>query len=488
MGGSVFLSHASEDKQRIVSLGLIQALQSKGLTVIVDRRESFVGLSAASMEALEDIRLDEMWQLELPKLLLQKADVVLACWSKNYASRFTPNQKDPSVGQYVRVETENARAGEYLVHVILDPVESFPPPYTTLKDRQRLELFTLEGDDVAKEKGYDRLVQLIKNVIEWRRMGSFYEARAWAAIRLLDRSEQEEPLLPHVVQEAAPSLYVLFGPQVEVPEQLYNRFCQFTMPANGEHKGGRPWINIVKDYMSGTLSLKPWEKPPVVHWPQVTNDANASTSSYETALRRIADQLYLAVPRISGSVTDNPLRLVLQSIRTAGEWAGTSYFAYSFISAERWRNEHVTISALIEKLGTELADASVDNFRFLIVIERAKRNGGLLQRLLGTGPGIELGKKEGGPSPTGFEGRPIWYRLPDLTSVQETDFNSWALLLSAAWGLEVEAARQSLVGRFTGKLMTFAKASEELIKVVLPQLWRAGTVASQVNLKIRTTV
>lgn len=235
MGGSVFLSHASEDKRRIVSLGLIQALQRRGLTVTVDRPESFIGLSAESMAALDAIGLDEMWRRELPRLL-EKVDVVLACWSKNYASRFTPNPKDPSAGQYVRDETEDARAGEYLVHVILDPVESFPSPYTTLKDRQRLELFTLEGDKVARENGYDRLIQLIKNIIEWSRMrvlGSLYDAHAWAAIHLLDRGQQEEPLLPHVVQEAPPGLYILFGPQVEGPEQLYDRFCLFTMPANG---------------------------------------------------------------------------------------------------------------------------------------------------------------------------------------------------------------------------------------------------------------
>ena len=229
----------------------------------VDRPESFGGLPAESMVALDAIGLDEMWRRDLPRLL-EKADVVLACWSNNYARRFTPEQADPSSGQYVRDETEDARAGEYLVHVIIEPVESFPPPYTTFKDRQRLALFTLEGDETAKQNGYDRLVGLIVNIIEWRRMrelGSFFEAHAWAAIRLLDRGQQEEPLLPHVVEEAAPCLYLVFGPQVEVPEQLYDQFCHFTMPANREHKGDLPWMDIVRGYLAGTLPLKPWQKP-----------------------------------------------------------------------------------------------------------------------------------------------------------------------------------------------------------------------------------
>ena len=151
MGGSVFLSHASEDKLRIVSLGLIQALQRRGLTVVVDRPESFKGLSAESMAGLTAIGLDEMWRRDLSRLL-EKTNVVLACWSKNYASKFAPDQKDPTVGQYVRDETEDARAGEYLIHVILDEVESFPPPYTTMKDKQRLELFTIEERRYCKRK------------------------------------------------------------------------------------------------------------------------------------------------------------------------------------------------------------------------------------------------------------------------------------------------------------------------------------------------
>jgi hypothetical protein len=231
-------------------------------------------------------------------------------------------------------------------------------------------------------------------------------------------------------------------------------------------------MDIVKGYMSGALSLKPWEKPPVVHWPQVTIDPGAGASSYDTALRRIADQLYLAVPRISNNRTDNPLRSVLQSIRNSGEQIGISYFAYSFISAERWASERATICALIEKLGSELAGASVDNFRFLIVIERAEIKRGFLQRLLGRiSSDVELGKKEGGPSPAEFEGRPVWYRLPDLTPVHKLDFDAWASVLSAAWGIEVERARQSLFESFTGRFTSFARASEELVKSVLPKLW-----------------
>ena len=304
-------------------------------------------------------------------------------------------------------------------------------------------------------------------------MGSLYEAYAWTAIRLLDRERQEEPLLPHVVQEAAPSLYIVFSPQVEVPERLYDRFCHFTMPAKGEHLGDRPWMDIIKDYMSGGLSLKPWQKPPVVHWPQVTLDPGSRTSNYENALRRIADQLYLAVPRISSNETNNPLRSVLKSIKKSGELIGISYFAYSFISAERWASERRRIWPLIEKLGIELAEASVDNFRFLIVIEQAQVKRGFFQRLLGWWPtsDVGFGKKEGGPSPLGFEGQPIWYRLPDLTSVQKTDLDAWALLLSMAWGIEVEQARQSFLDIFTDKITPFAQASEELVKFVLPKLW-----------------
>jgi hypothetical protein len=399
---------------------------------------------------------------------VEKADVVLACWSKNYASRFTPDPKDPSAGQYVRDETDDARDGGYLVHVILDPVESFPPAYATLKDRQRLELFTLEGDGVAEKSGYARLGKLITDKIERRRAESSYESRVWAAIRLLDRSEQEEPLLPHVVEEAAPGLYILFGPRVEKPDQLYDRFRYFTMPANGEYKKGGSWTNIVRGYMSGRLPLKPWQTIPVFPWPEVTIDPGSGTSIYEKALSRIADKLYRAGPSLSGSRTDNRFRCVLQSIKQHGERIGQSFFAYSLIPAERWAKERVEICALIEKLGGELATAPVDNFRFLIVIERTETKQGLLQRLLRRY--IELGKKEGGPSPAGFGARPAWYRLPDLTPVQKTDFDAWALDLSAAWGVEVERARQSLLDRFTGEFMSFAQASLELEKLLL-KLW-----------------
>lgn len=169
---------------------------------------------------------------------------------------------------------------------------------------------------------------------------------------------------------------------------------------------------------------------------------------------------------------ENPLRFVLKSIRNSGERIGTSYFAYSFISAERWEIERTTICALVEKLGSELAQASVDNFRFLVVVERAEQKGGLLQRLFGrTNSNIELGNKEGGPSSTDFEGRPIWYRLPDLNPVQKIDLDAWALLVSAAWGVEVEGARQSLVDGFAAKFTSFSHASEVLFKFVLPKLW-----------------
>jgi hypothetical protein len=424
------------------------------------------------MAALHAIGLDEMWRRGLPRLL-EKVDVVLACWSKNYASRFTPDQTDPSAGQYVRDETEDARDGEYLVHVILDPVESFPPPYATLEDRQRLKLYTLEGDKVATENVYDHLVQLIKK--NMRVLGSNYNAHAWNAIRLLDRGQQEEPLRPHVVQKACPGLYILFGPQVEVPEQLYDRFCLFTMPANGEHRGDRAWMDIVKDYISGELSLKPWERPPVP-WPRVTIDPGAGASGYDNALLQIANDLYKLVPRISDNRADDPLHCVLQSIRNSGEQSGISYFAYSFISADHWASERATICALIEKLGSELAGASVDNFRFLVVIERAEIKRGFLRRLLGrTSSDVELGKKEGGPSPAEFEGRPIWYRLPDLTPVQKPDFDAWALLLSAAWGIEIGQVRQSLES-FTGKFTSFAHASEELVTSVLRELWRQASL------------
>jgi hypothetical protein len=378
------------------------------------------------------------------------------------------------VGQYIRDETEDARADEYLAHVVLDPIESFPPPYVTLKDTQYLQLFKTEHDGVAMESGYDDLFKRIADIIEWRRtkeLGSFYDAHAWAAIRLLDRGPQEEPLRPHVVQEPAAGLYFVFGPQIEVPEQLYDRFCYFTMPANGEHKEDRPWIEIITNYVSGTLPLKPWQKPPVIHWPQVTVGAGAQ-SSYEKAVARIANQLYLAVPRIKINTDQSPLRRVLESIKYSGDQIGISYFAYSFISAERWADERETICALIERLGTELAEASVDNFRFLVVIERGEPKRGFLRRFFGRiGQDKELGSKEGGPSPTDFDGRPIWYRLPDLTSVQKIDFDDWAAILSTAWGVEVERARQSLVESFTDNFTSFAQASEVLVKFVLPRLW-----------------
>jgi len=466
MGGSVFLSHASEDKLRIVSLGLIQALQRKGLTVIVDRRESFVGLSQESMRALGSIGLGEMWRRDLPRLL-EKADVVIACWSKNYVSRFTPDQSKPSDGQYIRDETEDARAGEYLVHVILDPVGSFPSPYVTLQDTQYLQLFKIEGDDVAKESGYDDLAKKIANIIDWRRakeLGSLYEARARAAIRLLDRREQEEPLLPKTVQAAMPRLFILYGPQVEVPEQLYNRFCHFTLPASCEHEGVRSWIDIVKDYLSGALPLKPWQKPPVVLWPQVTIDTTSGSPGYDAALRRIADQLYLAVPRIDDylNINEDPLRNVLNSIKKSGQRVGMSYFAYSFISAERWKDEHTTICAMIERLGIELTSNPVNNFLFLIVIERKQLKPGLLRRLLRwTEAEIELGKKEGGPSES-FNGQLAWYRLPDLKPVQKDDFYAWALPLADAWGLEIEAT-QSLLSDFSERSTPFSEAADKLI-------------------------
>jgi hypothetical protein len=479
VGGSVFLSHASDDKQRIVALGLIQALQDRGLTVIVDRPESFEGLPLENMRRLGAIKLGAMWHRDLSRLL-EKAGAVLACWSNSYAKRFIPDSTDSSMGQYVREETEEAYEGGYLAHVVLDEVNLFPVQYATLKvDRQLLELYKLGNNKDALENGYGRLVELILGKIKFRQakaLGDF-ERRAWSAIRFLNRAEQEKPLRAHFSPEPPSGLYIMFGPKLEDPDQFYQRLCQFTMPAQEEQrKNRRPWAEISKDYMRGSFAPERWHNA-VIPWPRAARGAGTHG---DAALAEIAYELEKLVPPIADTSAEPSLEGVLQAIREAGVRAGTSYFAYSFIPAERWAKERTSIGTCIQALGRSLVGASVANFRFLVVIETAGSKltwWWLLAEWCGLVP--SLGKTEGGKSSAVLEGRPLWFRLPDLPPLKDADFSAWAILLAEAWGLEAEAARLTLLEKFASDATSFAPASKVLLENVLPALWLRSQAKSQ---------
>jgi hypothetical protein len=248
MAESVFLSHAGNDKPRIVAHGLIQALQSRGLTVIVDRLEDFEGLPAENMADLKPIKLGSSWRRELSRLL-EDAGVVLSCWSNSYAKRFSPDPDEPSEGEHVRDEAEEAFEGRYLAHVVLDPVERFPSPFAALNnDRQLLKLYKYTNR-IARNNGFDRLLELLRDLIVRRKSEEFgpkFRAHASAALRFLNRVQQEEPLQPGSAHGPSPGLYLLFGSKTEDPDQLYERFCEFTMPARDEYTKGqrRGWPDI----------------------------------------------------------------------------------------------------------------------------------------------------------------------------------------------------------------------------------------------------
>jgi hypothetical protein len=466
MGGSVFLSHASDDKEKIVSLGLIQALQNSGLTVIVDRPESFGGLAAESMSALVSIKLDEWWRPGLSRLL-QRSDVVLACWSTNYAKRFTP-ELDPSKGQYLRDETAEARSRGYLVNVVVDQIKRYPAPYSTLEtDQQILKLFTLVNNRIALENGLRRLTEAISKRIRSRRateIGPLFESRAWSAIRFLNREEQEQPLMPGAGQRDASSLYILFGPKAEDPEQLYERFRQFTMPAHDEQrKQTRAWNDISRNYMKNLITLNAWRRP-VISWPQ-------DSRSIDYALAQIANQLTREVPPTTVSERDTPLAQALRAIQAAGALQGISYFAYSFIPIREWAARRGPICALIEALGRELANGPSDHLRFLLVVE-TESDLGLFRRLFKwINSSAGLGKSWGSSANVDVKGRPIWHRLPDLSPVKDTDLSAWAGMLAEVWGLDPETPRLLFRESFKGGTTSFAPASKELIENILPELW-----------------
>jgi hypothetical protein len=486
MKGSVFLSHASDDRDRIVALGLIQVLQSTGLTVFVDTPERFQRLPRESMKALVSIGLDEMWRRDLARLL-EKANVVLACWSNNYARKLSPENDDLQKGQYIRDEIQDARVTDYLAHVVIDRVDRFPAPYTSLNnDRQLLKLFEVEGNSDARENGIERLSELISKIIRRRRakeLGPRFESHVTTALRFINRFEQEEPLRPRIAQDdPVPGLYILFGPKAENPELLYERFCEFTMPAREYLKNNRQnWNGVLIGYMTSSLILEPWQKSIVVNWPHAQSDERSQTPSCDLALARIADQIALALPRVKRLRTDKPFQRVLRTIALADQFKRTSIFAYSFIDAKRWKDERVSICAVINALGKELADSSVDSFRFLVVIENAGRDRGWFPRwflrMLGRSS-EEFGKKEGGPSSVGLKGRPIWHRLPDLVPVKDTDFNVWAGLLAEAWGLDALVARQTLSDKFVREI-SLGPASKELRDNVLPDLWLRSKLAER---------
>jgi hypothetical protein len=481
MGGSVFLSHASDDKEKIVSLGLIQALQGAGLTVFVDSPERFPGLPRRNMKLLVSIGLGEMWRRDLGRLL-EKANVILACWSNNYVSRLAPIAEDLRKGEYLRDEIVDARAADYLAHVVVDRVDRFPVPYSTLKnDQQLLNLFELGSNSWARKNGIERLVQLISKIItrrQLRELGPQFESDVATALRFIDRSAQEEPLQPHISEDFASGLYILFGQKSEDPDQLYERFREFTMPARDEYLNSteKNWRDILIGYMSSSLVLEPWQKSIIVNWPRAEASPHA-----DLALARIADQLALALPRLEGQRSEKPLQRVLQTISYASKHKRRSIFAYSFIEAKRWANERASICAVINALGKELVQGSVDSFRFLVVIETPGiRRGGLrwwFQRILGRiSSSEEFGKENGGPSSIDLNGQPIWHRLPDLAPLKSSDFIVWAGLLADAWGLDALAARQSLRDRFVREI-SLGPASKDLRDNVLPDLWLRSKLA-----------
>ena len=481
MGGSVFLSHASADKEKIVALGLIQALQSKGLTVFVDSPEGFQGLPRESMKALVPIGLGEMWRRSLGRLL-EQANVVLACWSNNYASRVAPVGDNSDKGVYLRAEIEDARTADYLVHVVVDRVDRFPSPYSNLiKDRQLLNLFELKGNSISRENGIERLVELIIKIIKRRQISEFgttFESDIATALRFINRSKQEEPLQPRFVDDSSSGLYILFGKKVEDPDQLYERFREFTMPARDVYLKDteKNWNDILLGYMTNSIVLEPWRKGIVVNWPRTK-----SSLDVDLALARVADQLALALPRLERPRSEKPLQRLLQTISYASRHKRTAIFAYSFIEAERWVNERASICAVINALGKELLESSVESFRFLVVIESAGIGRGwlrwwfrrLLERIRTS---EDFGKKGGGPSTIDVSGQPIWHRLPDLAPLQDTDFSVWAGLLADAWGLNAFATRKSLRDRFAREI-SLGPASKDLRNNVLPDLWLRSRLA-----------
>ena len=476
MGGSVFLSHASDDKQEIVSLRLIQALQKGGLTVIVDTPESFAGLPAESMSALVGIELDQWWRPGLSRLL-EKSDVVLACWSKNYAKRFIPNL-NPSEGQYLRDETAEARSRGYLVNVVINPIKRYPDPYSTLEnDQQLLKLFGLKNNKIALDNGLRRLVEAIVRRIKLRRAtdtGPFFDSRAWSAIRFLNREEQEEPLLPSMHRHGASFLYVLFGSKAEDPEQLYERFRQFTMPAHEEQqKQPLAWNDISRSYMKNLITLTAWKRR-VINWPY-------DSQSIDHALAQVANQLAREVPPTRIIEFDTPLAQALRAIQAAGVLQGISCFAYSFIPNREWAARQGSICALIEALGRELANGPSDHLRFLLVVETESKQG-LLRRLLNwINPSAELGKSGGGSADVAIRGRAIWHRLPDLSPVKDTDLSAWAGVLAEVWGLDPETPRLLLRERFRSERTSFAPASKELFENILPDLWLRSKARTELD-------
>jgi hypothetical protein len=312
-------------------------------------------------------------------------------------------------------------------------------------------------------------------------LGPRFESHVTTALRFINRSEQEEPLRPHIAEDdPAPGLYVLFGPKAEDPELLYERFCEFTMPAREYLKNSRQnWNQVLIGYMTSSLVLEPWQKSIVVNWPRARSDQRSRTPSCDLALARIADQIALALPRVERPRTDKPFQRVFRTISVGDQRQRTSIFAYSFIEAKRWKHERVSICAVINALGKELADSSIESFRFLVVIEKAGRERGWFRRwfwrMLGRSS-EDFGKKEGGPSSVDLNGRPIWHRLPDLAPVKDTDFNVWAGLLAEAWGLDALVARQTLSEKFVGEI-SLGLASKELRDNVLPDLWLRSRLA-----------
>jgi hypothetical protein len=473
MAESVFLSHAGNDKPRIVAHGLIQALQSRGLTVIVDRPEDFEGLPAENMAQLKPIRLGSSWRRELSRLL-EDADVVLACWSNNYVKRFTPDPDEPSEGEHVRDEAEEAFEGRYLAHVVLDPIERFPPLFSALSnDRQLLKLYKY-STKTTRQNGYDRLVDLIRSLIRRRKaqeLGSEFRAYASAALRFLDRAQQEEPLQPGASHDVNSGLFLLFGPRTEDPDHLYERFCEFTMPARDiyvkERKRG--WDDIQVEYMNTSLILTPWKQHVVDwldRWPGIGSDPNTGLPSCDQALAEIADQLILAVPSVGSAEADKPIQHALRSIGAYNANNGKSCFAYLFIESKQWGRKRRSIRRLIDELGKEMIISAVANFRFLIVIERKE---GWWSRLLKIF--ARFRKKTDGPSSIRIRGRPIWYRLPDLSGVKDTDLDRWAQLVAKAWGVERQEMRESIRANFKSKLTSLPSASERLREKVLSEFW-----------------
>jgi TIR domain len=439
---SVFISHAGPDKDAIVKLGLIQGLQSRGLRVVVDRPWELEKLPDEVRAKVDGIPLGGPWRPSLA-LLVERADIVLACWSEEYIKRFDPPRDQPSDGQWARDEISAAFDGGKVVHALLDSAKGFPAPFHMVEnDIQFVKFGKLKRAGISIPDAVERLCEFIVKrgqKLRANSLGPEFTERVAALFPILNRELQENPFVTNIENIFQCPVFLVFGSKENLPLILSDRFLFFTLPAHRSFPDQKlSWSEGRLRYFEGIAELTPWRDIAIVN--SFEHDQARESVAY------IANELAsYAPPPQSRPRSISALTAAIEALGIEAKNNHCSFLARISIVSSTWDKKSELIITVLKEVSLAIRSAGADWLRFLVFIERSANQSSSesRRRFWEVVPFRRRSPVEAIPvgrfPPTSAE--PEFWRLPNLSGVRPVDCEKWVEGVARAWSCDVQLAK-----------------------------------------------